>query len=201
MPQRRPTPRRRRRRGCLPLRFLLCLLVLTLILGVVFHSQVQRQYQEWRYPLAYEDIIRHYSDLRELDPYLVMAVIRAESSFIADAQSPVGALGLMQLMPDTAQWIAERIGLNFPEIDLFHPRYNIRMGTYYLRMLIDMFEEVDTALAAYNAGMGNVGRWLNDYRYSADGRTLHTIPFTETRNYVERVNDFWEVYRELYELD
>ena len=177
------------------------LLLAMLIIAFVWRGQIARQYQELRHPLAYEHIIRHYADLRELDPYLVMAVIRAESSFDAEAESPVGALGLMQLMPATAEWIAGRIGLDFEQVDLLRPRYNIRMGTYYLRHLIELFEEVDTALAAYNAGMGNVWRWLEDEQYSADGRTLHTIPFTETRNYVERVNDFMIVYRELYELD
>ena len=201
MSQRRAPQRKSRRRGCLSLRFFLFSLLVILALAAVLRGPAVRQFEEWRHPLTHEHIIRHYSELRDLDPYLVMAVVRAESSFNPEAESPVGALGMMQLMPDTAAWIAERIGLNIDEIDLFHPRYNIRMGTYYLRMLIDMFEEVDTALAAYNAGMGNVGRWLNDVRYSADGRTLHTIPFTETRNYVERVNRFWEVYRELYGMD
>jgi len=186
-------------------RFLWCavvfLLLAAIVVGVLWRGQIMRLYQEIHHPLAYEHIILHYSELRELDPHLVMAVIRAESSFDAEAESPVGALGLMQLMPATAEWIAGRIGLDFEQVDLLRPRYNIRMGTYYLRHLIDLFEEVDTALAAYNAGMGNVWRWLEDERYSADGRTLHTIPFTETSNYVERVNEFLIVYRELYELD
>jgi len=151
------------------------------------------------FPLEYEELIYRYSELRELDPYLVMGLIRAESSFISDAVSPVGARGLMQIMPNTAEWLAaDRMGINFHVDDLYNPAYNIRMGTYYLRLLLNMFEEQDTALAAYNAGMGNVGNWLQDEQYSADGRTLHTIPFSETRYYVPRVNRYMEIYRELY---
>jgi len=154
---------------------------------------------EWRFPLQYEALIFRYSETHDLDPFLVMGVIQAESSFRPEVVSPMGATGLMQIMPGTAEWLAGRMGIDFEEGDLINPAYNIRMGTYYLRLLINMFEYVDTALAAYNAGMGNVRSWLEQERYSYDGATLHTIPFTETRNYVERVNRFMEIYRELYE--
>jgi len=178
------------------------LIAVILIAALLFWPSIEQQGAEFLspllYPLEYEELIYRYSELHELDPYLVMGLIRAESSFISDAVSPVGARGLMQIMPNTAEWLAERMGINFHLDDLFNPAYNIRMGTYYLRMLLHMFEEQDTALAAYNAGMGNVGTWLQDERYSADGRTLHTIPFSETRHYVPRVNRYMEIYRELY---
>jgi len=151
-----------------------------------------------RLPLAYEELIFYYSEARDLDPCLVMGLIHAESSFRSQVVSPVGARGLMQIMPNTAEWLAERKGIDFDADYLFDPAYNIRMGTYYLRLLLNMFEVRDTALAAYNAGMGNVSSWLEDPRYSYDGRTLHTIPFSETRAYVERVNRYSEVYREIY---
>jgi len=159
---------------------------------------LERLLQEQRFPLLYEELIFHYSELRDLDPFLVMGLIRAESSFRSQVTSPVGASGLMQIMPSTGEWLAERKGISFTEGDLFNPAYNIRLGTYYLRLLINMFGYIDTALAAYNAGMGNVTNWLGDDRYSADGYTLHTIPFPETREYVERVNRYTEIYRELY---
>jgi len=153
---------------------------------------------EQRYPLLYEELIFHYSAERDLDPFFVMGVIRAESTFRSHVTSPVGASGLMQIMPTTGEWLAERMGISFEPYDLFNPAYNIRMGTYYLRHLIGIFDYTDTALAAYNAGTGNVTNWLGDERYSADGVTLHTIPFPETREYVERVNRYTEIYRELY---
>jgi len=159
---------------------------------------LERLWMEQRFPLLYEELIFNYSEARDLDPFFVMGVIRAESTFRSHVTSPVGASGLMQIMPSTGEWLAERMGISFTVDDLFSPAYNIRMGTYYLRLLINMFGYTDTALAAYNAGMGNVTNWLADDRYSADGYTLHTIPFQETRQYVERVNRYTEIYRELY---
>ncbi|MCL2568880.1 MAG: lytic transglycosylase domain-containing protein [Oscillospiraceae bacterium] len=191
--------RRRRRRSCLPavVVFLLSISAIVL-LAVQLWPAAQRWQLELRHPLRYEELIFRYSEEHDLDPFLVMGVIQAESSFRPTAVSPMGATGLMQIMPATGEWLAGRMGVSFTETDLMHPAYNVRMGTYYLRLLIDMFGHVDTALAAYNAGMGNVSTWLADEQYSHDGETLHTIPFTETREYVERVNRFMEIYRELY---
>ena len=157
--------------------------------------------EELRYPLHHEVYIFRYSEEHGLDPFVVMGLIRAESSFRQDAVSPVGARGLMQIMPETAAWLAEpgRLDIDGHSADrLFDPAYNIRMGTFYLNMLLEMFTVPDTAFAAYNAGMGNVSRWLENPAYSDDGINLHTIPFPETRNYVERVNQFAETYRKLY---
>jgi len=181
------------------LTIIIILLIIALLLGAfVFRPMLERMWMEQRFPLQYEELIFYYSELRDLDPFLVMGLIRAESTFRSHVTSPVGASGLMQIMPTTGEWLAERMGISFTEDDLFRPAYNIRMGTYYLRLLINMFGYIDTALAAYNGGMGNVTNWLSDDRYSADGATLHTIPFPETREYVERVNRYTEIYRELY---
>jgi len=177
---------------------LVLLIIAILVAFFVLRPTAERLWMEQRHPLLYEELIFHYSAERDLDPFFVMGVIRAESTFRSHAISPVGASGLMQIMPTTGEWLAERMGISFELDDLFNPAYNIRMGTYYLRHLIGIFGYADTALAAYNAGTGNVTNWLNDERYSADGATLHTIPFPETREYVERVNEFMEIYRELY---
>ena len=192
----RPRGRRRRKRRIWP--FLLFLVALLSMILYLLWPTIHRQSMELRFPLEFEELIRRYSEEHDLDPFLVKAVIRVESRFNPNAVSPVGARGLMQIMPNTAQWIAERMGLPHHEDDLFNPAHNIRMGTYYLRSLLDEFGVQDTALAAYNAGRGNVGNWLNDPRYSADGLTLHTIPFGETRSYVVSVNEYIEIYRELY---
>jgi len=143
-------------------------------------------------------LILRYSEEHDLDPFFVKGVIQAESSFRSDAVSPVGASGLMQIMPTTAAWLAERMGISYEEASLFDPAYNIRMGTYYLRHLLDLFGHPDTALAAYNAGQTRVRYWLEQEQYSHDGETLHTIPYAETREYILRVNRYMERYRELY---
>lgn len=93
---------------------------------------------------------------------------------------------------------AKELGIT-TEYDYMDPETNIRFGCHYLRHLIDVYGNIDTALAAYNGGMGNVYSWLNDSRYSDDGVTLKYIPFSETRNYVVKVNSSWEHYKEMYQ--
>jgi len=148
------------------------------------------------YPLSYVDIVNEHAEMFDLDPVLIFAVIHAESRFNSNARSRAGASGLMQIMESTAYWIAPRIGLedfNY-ENQIFDPSTNIHLGTYYLSMLIETFGDVEVALAAYNAGRGNVSRWLNNPDFSSDGITLDYIPFPETRNYVSRVADNQRIY-------
>ena len=206
-PNNRQKRRRRSPKSYLPTILLLCFVVAVLLLLSLFIllPRISNHLDHWRqqgmeflHPLEFEELIHRYSEEHDLDPFLVMAVIRVESSFNPEAVSPVGARGLMQIMPDTAVDLAARMGIDHYEEYLFLPAYNIRMGTFYLRRLLDYFGEQNTALAAYNGGWGNVSSWLQDPQYSLDGRTLHHIPFTETRNYVERVNQYMEIYRELY---
>ncbi len=153
------------------------------------------------YPVRYFEYIHKFSNENRLDEYLVMAVIKAESNYIYDAHSGV-ARGLMQLTDETAEWVAGRLELDFDTEDVIDPERNIQMGCYYLRYLIDHYNgHVDVALAAYNAGPGNVSKWLKDENYSLDGKTLQSIPFEETRNYVKKVNEYHKTYKKLYRLD
>ncbi len=150
------------------------------------------------YPLRYTELVEKYADQNNLDPYLVYGVIKAESNFIHDAHSGV-ARGLMQITDSTAEWIAGKMGLkDFEPALLDDPAWNIQMGCYYLRYLLDYYGDRELALAAYNAGMGNVDRWLADEAHSADGETLDNIPFGETREYVKRVEKYTKIYRERY---
>lgn len=152
------------------------------------------------YPVRYYEYINKYSNKYDLDEYLVMAVIKAESNYIHDAHSGY-ARGLMQLTDETAAWISKKIDLEFSEDDLEDPETNIRMGCYYLNYLISHYNSnIDVALAAYNAGMGNVKKWLDNPEYSPDGKNLSYIPFKETRNYVKKVNEYKETYKKLYDL-
>jgi len=177
---------------------ILCISLALIAIGAAAFFWLRPRLQPEYVPLRYEEFIFRYSAEYDLDPFLVMAVIRVESSFRAGAVSPVGATGLMQLMPNTAADLAGRMGIDFEPDDLRDPAFNIRMGSFYLRRLINIFGHQDTALAAYNAGMGNVRRWLDEGYYSDDGETLHTIPFPETRAYVARVNRYIEIYREMH---
>ena len=147
-------------------------------------------YQRARYPLRYETIVRAHARNYDLPPALLAAVIYTESKFDADARSDAGAVGLMQLLPDTARGIATRTGGDgFVESDLLDPEINVRYGSWYLRHLLDRYHDVPTALAAYHAGQGNVDDWLRD----GGG-----IRFPETRHYVEKVLDARQVYADVY---
>lgn len=147
------------------------------------------------FPSAYEDIIHKYSEKYQLDEFLIMAVIKTESNFIPDAHSGK-ASGLMQLTDETAEWVSQKLDLNPKRIDLTKPSDNIRLGCFYLRYLIDNYDgNIDLALCAYNAGPGNVNKWLSDNKYSKNGKELNYIPFKETREYVVKVKRYREIYR------
>lgn len=151
------------------------------------------------YPLKYEDIIYKYSAQYNLDPYLVMGVISAESRFDTNAQSHKDAKGLMQIKDDTAKWCAKKFNTDVSAENLFDPETNIAIGCAYINYLLQIFDgEVETALAAYNGGQGNVSNWLDDSRYSADGKKLYKIPFGETERYVEKVLSRQQIYWKLY---
>ena len=142
------------------------------------------------YPLKYESIVRGHADHYRLEPALLAAVIEQESKFRSDAKSPTGAIGLMQLQPDTAKGIALRTGGHkFVVSDLYDPEINIRYGAWYLRHLLDKYADERTALAAYNAGQANVNEWLDQ----GSG-----IQFSETRHYVDRVERLKVIYRRAY---
>lgn len=132
----------------------------------------------------------------ELSKALVLAVIRAESDFQQDALSPVGAVGLMQLMPETFIFLTEeKLCENLDPDSIWDPEINIRYGTYYLSYLLSRFSHLSTALAAYNAGEGNVERWLQEQR--ATDQLLTEIPFAQTKQYVARVLKFYEHYQKM----
>lgn len=151
------------------------------------------------YPIDYFDIITAEARAEGLDPYLVTAVIKAESNFQPDAKSPVGAVGLMQIMPKTGEWLAARGGFDFDEEMLKEPEYNIRLGCQYLRFLLDYWQwDVYKAVASYNAGQTNVSRWLDEGTWDGSSDNLADIPFNETQNYVNKVFSIYQEYLELY---
>lgn len=147
-------------------------------------------YLRLRYPLHYEHIVAGHARNYGLDGSLLAAVIEAESGFDADVVSRAGAIGLMQLLPETAVGIATLTGGDaFRVVDLYSPEINVRYGAFYLRRLIEKYGDVELALAAYNAGQANVDRWLG-----AGGE----IAFPETRAFVDDVLRLRVVYRRAY---
>ena len=153
------------------------------------------------YPQKYTQQVEDSSREFGVDADLIYAVIRTESGFREEVVSHAGAVGLMQLMPETFDWLQEKLEgeVIYPADRLKDADVNIRYGAYLLACLLERYGDPDTACAAYNAGMANVDDWLADSRYSDDGRTLKSIPYQETADYVERVRDALEWYRKIYE--
>ena len=150
-----------------------------------------RAFWEMFYPYAWRDEMRDAAQRRGIDPYLVAAVVREESSYYPKATSPVGARGLMQLMPTTARLMS-------PGGDLEDPGFNIELGTRFLAGLMREFNDPRLALAAYNAGPNRVRQWLNTRRSDDMEAFVEQIPFDETRLYVKKVVLSWDEYRRIY---
>lgn len=150
------------------------------------------------FPLAYWDLIQKHATERNLDPYLVAALMAQESTFVPAIRSSAGAVGLMQLMPGTAQPLARRLGLPYSSSLLTDPEANIRMGTLYLAEKIAEFGEGHLALASYNAGETPVRRWKSERPGVPQEEFIDDIPYPETQNYVKRILGTVEDYRRLY---
>jgi soluble lytic murein transglycosylase len=171
-------------------------LVAVLALGPKFHHAVR----EITLPLRHDDIIRQQAAEKGLDPALIAAVIYTESHFRDGQVSAAGAQGLMQLTPATARYIARKSGgTKFVVDDLGTPQVNISYGAYYLRYLLRRYDgNEDFALAAYNAGEGNVDRWIASAKAHDRALTTAAIPYAETRAYVRRVESAKRDYRRAY---
>ncbi len=159
-------------------------------------------YVQSTYKLEHYDVVSAACEDFDVEESLVYAIIRTESKFDEEAVSSVGARGLMQMTDTALEWIRFRSD-EFDDVtmdDMFDPAINIRCGVYFLSLLEEMFEDENTVIAAYNAGLGTANEWLADSAYSDDGVTLHTIPYEETANYVERVNSSKAIYEEYYQL-
>ena len=149
-----------------------------------------------RFPMPYKQQVQQHAEAQELDPSIIYGVMRRESLFDPLARSSVGALGLMQLMPSTARRVAKSLGMKRPrKSDILRVENNIRLGTHYLRTVMNRFDNnVALAAAAYNAGPGNVKRWLPKNTIMSADLWVETVPFKETRNYVQAVLAYSTVF-------
>lgn len=179
-----------------------CLILIFIAIGVFYWFSESQYIKKRTYPLEFKEDIVKYSGDYNLDPHLVMSIIWVESKFKPDATSSKDAKGLMQIIPSTGQWIAEQLEEpDYKEESLYDPEVNIKFGCWYFEYLLRVFDDdLELAIVSYNGGMGNVMKWLEDSRYSDDGKNLKDIPFNEAKNYLERVLDTYEEYQELYEI-
>ena len=150
------------------------------------------------YPLPYESSVRRESGKNDLDPMIVAGLIRQESTFQADVVSHANAFGLMQLLPKTAKILAKQKRLKYAKTKLFDPEYNIELGTYYFKGLVDLTGAPEYALAAYNAGEDRIALWKSERTYEEIPELVESIPFSETRDYVQIVLRNASLYRMIY---
>ncbi len=163
------------------------------------------------YPIEYEATIRGTAEVEQVDPLFIASIIRVESNYVPDKVSSKGAIGLMQIMPSTADWVAETSGIA-PSIadQLAEPELNIKIGARYVRMLTKQYADplMDRALhhdrialiaAAYNAGPGSVNNWLTNGVWSGTYDDVQAIPYGETRHFVRRIIYYYEKYTEFYQ--
>lgn len=200
--------RRRRRRGpsvgpviCIAL---CALLIVALCLSVGWYRQQKELHRFDAYPIRYAAEVNAAAAEFDLEPAYLYAVILAESSFRPDAVSSVGALGLMQVMPETGEWIAGKLDLSdsFTADMLTDPALNVRFGSWYLRYLLNRYDgDKRCASAAYHAGQGTVDAWLADPSMSPDGHTLSAIGYETTDYYVNKVLSNYETYLALLSQD
>lgn len=164
---------------------------LFIVSAIFIHAQ-----KKYIYPVKYSEYVDKYASEYNLNKFTVYAFINVESSFNEDAISPKGAIGLMQILPSTANFIADK--LNVTTYDLSDPETNVAFGCYYLRYLMNKFKDSRLVICAYNAGETRVREWLKDNRYSKDGITLNVIPYKETKNYVDKIEKTFEKYVNLH---
>ncbi|MCQ2564867.1 MAG: lytic transglycosylase domain-containing protein [Clostridia bacterium] len=151
------------------------------------------------HPIKFENYINFYAEKTNLSPSLIASLINVESGYKTNAKSNKNALGLMQIKLETAIYVAGLNGLTLPtETDLYVPETNIQFGTLYFEYLQTKFEDIITCLCAYNAGETRVRSWLKNTNYSLDGKILNTIPFSETKNYVNKVLSNQKFYQKVY---
>ena len=183
-----------------PPRGVMIALIAVMAIGLGFLADfVITCFEKSAYPREYAEYVTVYAEKYGVPEELVYAVIRTESDFDSGAVSPVGAVGLMQLMPSTFEWLTDDMLFEHLENGmLYDPETNIRYGTYCLSYLYDRYGNWETAIAAYNGGLGIVDKWLEDDKYADGEGGLKRIPFKETRQFVTRVTDAWEMYEKLY---
>ncbi len=193
---------RKRKSGFIVAAISVLFAVIVIAVAIYAFSNAQNDLQESAYPLKYQNEVNAASQSYGVDKSLIYAVIRTESGFDPEADSRVGASGLMQLMPTTFEWLQTYYDgeITMDADKLLDPGINIDYGTKFLKFLLERYESEQAAIAAYNAGFGAVDGWLSDSRYSSDGVNLDTIPYDETSNYVVKVENAREKYRELYHL-
>lgn len=170
---------------------LVAILLITLVVICINKLMIKILYKK-----EYSEYVSKYSQEYNVDENLIYALIKAESNFDANAVSNKNAQGLMQLMYSTAEDVANKNRIELTEDNILEPDININIGTKYISTLLEKYECVEVALAAYNAGSGNVDKWISNGIIKADGSDIENIPFKETNTYVRKIMRDYKIYSE-----
>lgn len=176
-------------------------LVITILLLITIYKvfNMEEKILKYFYPIKYEEYVYKYSAELNIDPILTFAIIKTESNFDETAESKSGAIGLMQLMDTTAKEQAEKLNIQYSKEILYDPEINLKLGINYFNTLLDYYNQnYILAFAAYNAGLGNVQKWIQEGIINEDGTDIENIPFKETNMYVRKVINIYEIYKKLY---
>lgn len=155
------------------------------------------------YPTSYSEYVEKYAKEYGVDPFLIYAIIKAESNFNPNVVSSSNAVGLMQLMDATAEELARKLDIHYVKnVSLYNPELNIRLGTKYFSDLLKEYQGNQLlAMTAYNAGIGNVKKWIDQGIIRKDGSDIENIPFKETNSYVRKILRDYKIYLDLYKAE
>ena len=180
---------------------ILTILLIIILLFFVFYKifNIEEKILLYLYPKKYETYVYKYSEELNIDPMLTFAIIKTESNFEEEIESKSGAIGLMQLMENTAKEQAKKLDMEYTKEMLYNPESNLKLGLNYFNTLLDYFDQnYILAFIAYNAGLGNVQKWINEGTIKQDGTDIENIPFKETNMYVRKIIKNYEIYKLLY---
>ena len=176
---------------------IVAILILSILFGLLFQI-IWNAIDRASYPKEYSDYVEKYAYEYGIPEYVVYSVIKVESNFESGAVSVDGAVGLMQMMPSTFNWLTGMLSENLNSAMLYDPETNIKYGTYYLSYLYQRYGSWNETYAAYNAGQGKVDEWLRDEEYTDKNGKLAKIPYNETAGYVKKLKKAGETYKRLY---
>lgn len=179
------------------------IIITIIILIVVFLGVFKEKIQKIIYPKEYKEIVSIYTEKYNVEENLIFAVIKAESNFDNKAISNRNALGLMQIMEGTAKDIAKKYNIKIDysntKQEILNVKNNINIGTKYLSILLEKYQNKEVALAAYNAGIGRVDEWIDNGIIKNDGSDIEKIPYKETNNYVRKILRNYKIYEQIYQ--
>ena len=175
--------------------FLIIIIILIIIFSFI---EIKNMVLKIMFQKKHEEYVEKYSKEYNVDENLIFAIIKAESNFDKEIVSNKNAKGLMQIMYSTAKDVANELKIDILEDDLYNEEINIKIGTKYISDLINKYKNIELACAAYNAGSGNVDKWIDQGVIHADGSDIEKIPFKETNNYVRKVLRNFKIYNNIY---